>query len=478
MCSAECVHVTYHVINSDDPILERTHKLLLLQVGIKLQYISLVMAEGYSSIDYHELTYSLKIKDFKGVKGFRSATRCFYNMKGKTVLLYQLLMTVYNKNAERMLKHKRIRISAGRKVHAEMLFLQDIKKELTKLRKGGWSVEQLSVTMLISNSPCFKCRRELEHHFMALKKKTRLSLTLRIANLYKKGYNKSEAEDMLALWKFKLELSGVRVELEAINVLRELTVESVSEDQKQKRMKRDDEIADCVHNIEYGNTQVNLLVDDISPAERKNYFFSDDGKQMMLGRLTVAAITDTNELTQADIIPLAKKVSDTKENSIGEQIIADASAKIPSFCKSIRKSLLLISTNLPSFRCRKKIKEFLTSEQPTETTNSLTLFLANLHTRPPEMKKFIKWIQQLQESIDVCLQPLYVPLPILTGPIVDKYTRLRNDFQILKDTLNPLPPEETSSSITDDYDSTTLSSTEEYESSVVSSPSTYTSSTY
>ena len=386
-----------------------------------------------------ELVSSLKIYDFKKKKNFESGVKYFYHYKEKTVLMCELniFLTDSDTNYKPI---KLIRMSEARKAHAELLLLQDIKKWMSTLTQNGHRVERLSVVLLINNSPCFRCREELGHYFESLTGRgTKLEFTLRVARLYQEGNSKKVAEEKLAFWKLKLDMQGVKVSLEAINVETEVPPsprprDGITERRRKHRIKLDNEIKDCIDNIKYGVEDAQMLVKrEASVDERKQYLFSpEDGKQMILGRLIVSAITDTHELRPPEVIPLAKEVSDKNDDSVGEHIIDTAHSKMPEFWVSVRKTLLLVCTKVPSIKYQTKTLEFLTSKQHEKLKNKLLLYIANVPTDPTKTNKFIEWIKLLEaQSIDVCLRPLYASPPITRDPIVDRNASLKSDFQEL-----------------------------------------------
>ena len=386
-----------------------------------------------------ELVPSLKIYDFKKKKNFESSVKYFYHYKEKTVLMCELniILTDSETNYKPI---KLIRTSEVRKAHAELLLLQDIRKWMSNLRQNGHRVEKLSVVLLISNSPCFRCREEMGHYFESLTSRgTKLEFTLRAAHLYQEGHAKKVAEEKLAFWKLKLEMQGVKVWLEAINVENEIPSsprprDGITERRKKHRIKLDNEIRDCIDNIEYGVEDAQMIVKkEATVDERKQYLFSpEDGKQMILGRLTVLAITDTHELRSPEVIRLAKEVTDKDDDSLGEQIIENALSNMPEFWMFIRKTLLLVCTKVPSIKCQKKILEFLTSKPHEKLKNKLLLYIANVPSDLATTNKLIEWIKLLEaQSIAVCLRPLYASPLIMKDPMVDRNARLKSDFQEL-----------------------------------------------
>ncbi len=50
-----------------------------------------------------------------------------------------------------------------RGLHAEQAFIRNARKRLRQNRR--FTLEEISVTMLISYSPCFKCREDLQEFF-------------------------------------------------------------------------------------------------------------------------------------------------------------------------------------------------------------------------------------------------------------------------------------------------------------------------
>ena len=170
------------------------------------------MAEGYVTRDHNELTPSPRLKDFEGELCFESVLKCFYDSRGKTGLACELELTVLQ-NMSSTRKTENFVEKSTRGLHAEQAFIRNARKRLRRFT----TLEEISVTMLISYSPCFKCREDLQEFFISCR--VPVHFNLKIARLYCDGSSTDEAERTLDFWKNDLELRKVRVSLSAIDVI-------------------------------------------------------------------------------------------------------------------------------------------------------------------------------------------------------------------------------------------------------------------
>ncbi len=178
------------------------------------------MAEGYITRDHNELTPSLRLRDFKRTDSFDPAfIKCFWDKRDKrdkTGLACELELTV--QESDTPLTKKFVETSDPG-LHAEQALIQNARKWLRRCLRR-FTPEALSVTMLISYSPCFKCREDLQEFFASCR--VPIHFNLKIARLYCDGYSPDEAERKLDFWKKDLEIRNVRVFLRAIDVISEV----------------------------------------------------------------------------------------------------------------------------------------------------------------------------------------------------------------------------------------------------------------
>ena len=86
--------------------------------------------------------------------------------------------------------------------------------------------------------------------------------------MYKERHLTDEAEKKLTFWKNDLEMLGVKVYLEAINVVDELPTGANTT--KEKRKELDEEIQQHIENIETRYTDVKRLLKPINSKNGKN----------------------------------------------------------------------------------------------------------------------------------------------------------------------------------------------------------------
>ena len=320
----------------------------------------------------------------------------FYTDSGKTVLLSQLTLTVEERSNP---IQRRLIITSGRRRHAEEAFIEEAKKVLTNIKR--YNIEELEIDMLVSYSPCFKCRQELEHFLtnLVLRQNLKVHLTLKIGSLYKDGFKKEEAEKKLAFWINDLEVQGMTVCLKAITVVSELPKTAITDKKRKARDEADHKIVEHIKNINQHYQDVKTLIKSLSKKERKTFF--KDGDPIVLGELTVSAFVDQHRVPTT-VIKLTKSKRDS-QSCPEKKIIAETRRQLPKCWSSIRKSLLLVSTHMPSIESQDIIKRFLSEKMVTGIKNKLFLFLANLHPKgTPSTTSFVEWIKDL-EDLNRCL---------------------------------------------------------------------------
>ncbi len=398
------------------------------------------MAEGYVTRDHNELTPSPRLKDFEGELCFESVLKCFYDSRGKTGLACELELTVLQ-NMSSTRKTENFVEKSTRGLHAEQAFIRNARKRLRRFT----TLEEISVTMLISYSPCFKCREDLQEFFTSCR--VPVHFNLKIARLYCDGSSSDEAERKLDFWKNDLELRKVRVSLSAIDVISETDTLRVSiKQQRSNRIDEDARINRQIENIQNGTTHVTKLIKDLKlgPDFKRKYFTCESDEQAILLRLIVSAVT-REEKRPTDII------KSLKMNGNEDQLIEEAMLKlnIPLSWVFIRKCLVLVCAHVPSTECQEKITDFLREKRLDGVKNKLVLYIAKVPVDKERRSSFKEWIISLEnESIHVCLQPFYAPLPSLSGQIIERYIILKNEFQTLKEemesTMHPPPSPDSS----------------------------------
>ena len=384
---------------------------------------------------------SLKLSDFPS-KGYKSAKKefteadkkCFYlnsiHDAKRTVLLCDLQLTLAA--VDDPVTGKLISTS-GEGKHAEEMFISDLKKFISKETTSGSNLESVSIILLVNYSPCFKCSEELQYYLTKALKAKQVTLILRIGCLYK---GCDETERKLAFWKNDLEMQGIKVYLEAINVVAELPM-SINTD---KRKAIDKEIQSRIENIESSYTGVKKLLVKVASSKNK-YFVTENGPRMILGELTVSAFTSELLLHRTMPIPLPKKTADKDGQFVGEQMIIYAKSQIPHFWLLIWKRLLLVCVHVPTKKCRHSITEFLTDRVFEGKNNQLVLYLANIPQLGDTPRvEFVTWVKYLEENfVEVNLHPLHIPMSSWNSTIGSRFISLNKEFEDLKKELESWP---------------------------------------
>ncbi len=157
-----------------------------------------------------------------------------------------------------------INATNGNGMHAEINLLHLFP---TKIKLQDLKDKEVRITIMLSRSPCWKCREDLESYFELLKKnRTRVIFTLRIASIYHGDHEGGKEIDnlLLAKWFFQLYIDETVAEqiIEPINVTTEIhmdTEQSIIEN----RAKIDKQIAS---NVKVVQTMYEVLR---NPYERK-----------------------------------------------------------------------------------------------------------------------------------------------------------------------------------------------------------------
>ena len=406
------------------------------------------MAEGYITTDHDELTTSLRLKDFEDMDSFDPAfIKCFWDKRGKTGLACELELTVQSTPTTTTFVE-----TSGPELHAEQVFIRNARRWLRQNRR--WlrqniriTPECLSVTMLISNSPCFKCREDLQEFFISCGVPN-VYFTLRIARLYLEKSTPDEAERKLDYWIKDLEVRGVSVCLSAINVISETnaltTTVSMNEQQKTTRIDEDARVNRQIGNIQNGTTHVTNLIKHfrLSPDFKQKYFIDENDHQMILLQLIVSAVTRSEQRPTG--IRESLRMNENGDNHQIEKEIR--TIKMPLSWVHVRKCLVLVCAHVPSTECQEGITEFMEEKRIDGVQNKLILHIASIPV-DEERDSFIQWIIYLESrSIRVSLQPFYVPFGPLSRQIVEQhYMILINEFDILKGEMEsrmypPTPP--------------------------------------
>ncbi len=387
------------------------------------------MAEGYTIYNEFSQSQTLHIKDFEQKSDFTEVLQCFYKPKGKTGLMSEVKLVF----TDAICKTKKILTTSYNQKHAEIFFSKKAKKFIRKNRKNKKrkKITKISITILISNSPCNDCREDLEQFFIW--SKVSVDFILRVGRLYCDKGSSAEAELQLSYWKNDLEMRQFRVSLSAINVcqeVRELKKEIQRTDkQKRSREDKDKKIKEQIENIQIGRSHVKKLIKGCLTLKSdflKQHFIDVTDGQMMLATVIASGFTELNEHRPTK----SRKNFKTKDK---KDLISHL--HLPESWVYIRKIFVLVCARVPSKDCQEIITSFLEEKRLEGVKNKLTLYIAKVPVNE-ERREFIEWIHSLEDSsISVCLQPFYCPLEYIQGHIVSYYETLRTDFQHLKSEL-------------------------------------------
>ena len=158
---------------------------------------------------------------------------------------------------------------------------------------------------------------------------------------------------------------------------------------------------------------------------------------MILGEVIASAFTYGYSLRPTTAIKLPKIIADKHGKIEEEHIIAKARSSMPESWRVIWKSLLLICVRVPTRKCLNSIAEFLIDKTHNGKRNQMVMYLANIPEIGDEHREaLITWIKYLEvHSIDVCLEPVYIPLPSRNRTEQERYTALDSKFRKLTSDL-------------------------------------------
>ncbi len=340
------------------------------------------------------------------------------------------------------------------KGHAEIAFIRDV-KEMIKTRKMNLRGVDIKITIMLSKSPCFRCRADLETFFEYLRvsTETRITFTLRIANLYCgdiDGGVKNNIMDDLALWfhqmrkekivdYFYIQPISVTQELKDYTDRKFIDKDGVDKDGKwkiisEKRKKKDKQIVIIVIDIkkrideEPVNTRklfvnLNEVKDLMKMAEgKRNFYKSQATRAVAVAQVQINAVNEMGRSCEKFFRPIvASEVNQDDEDTQRDDLRQDEGDKYQHGCCatiprikdlldekkikpetwSIRSSTIVLAvTHFPCDDCLARITSDLHELKPR-----LILRVANI----PYEEAIVDWLFELyQKGLAVELHAIQV----------------------------------------------------------------------
>ncbi len=315
--------------------------------------------------------------------------------------------------------------------HAEDSFLTQVQ---TLLRK--FQIKKIEITIMLSKSPCWKCRENLEACFESLTKKgVTVIFVLRIADLY---YGKDRCEEPvvenLALWFRHIITNNIvsEYDIQPISVTTELHEYSprlidIAEWNAtvKKRSTADRTISDTVNNIKR-KIEDNLEPTPLSISNLANVIKKLVAKEKQLFYKS----TSTNRHTQIFVaiaqvqLYASNTVGRTKkkefqviikqtekagcchlnfEGLLTERLSNEDKYEAPASWTRVSRKILLALTHFPCGNCVKKITTVIRELKP----RLLVLRVANINL---DERAFISdWLyQRCREGLDIRLEAISV----------------------------------------------------------------------
>ena len=318
---------------------------------------------------------------------------------------------------------------SGEKIHAEEYFINDANKDLEEI---DWSSSEKDVTvvMMISKSPCFNCREELEVFFHKWSTNgLQISYVLRIANLYYGDDRriKDVIINDLATWRMYLKVKNFvqQVSIDPISVTEELNTysprirdEKKWEAAKQKRQQKDADIRTHVQTIQSRNPPPVVEIcykrltefseDKSLNADGKRLFYRScpqpptQAAVVALGQIKVHAVNTMG--TTKSKIRRHIKIADPGQGCCDPT--SHVFNKITSFpkCWNLTEiSLTLMITHCPCRACLQNIYDRLIEMAPPDQviTRHLTLRIANFcepDVTTVTVTEMAEWMVQLEKT--------------------------------------------------------------------------------
>ncbi len=334
---------------------------------------------------------------------------------------------------------------SSRKGHAEIAFIRDATKVLEGQEIRGVTIE---IIIMLSKSPCFRCREDLETFFKYLRvtrEAGSISFTLRIANLYfGDGGGRNENIHDLALWNYDLYRKNIILlnNVKPILVTNELQYyedRNVSEEDwrriRERREVKDRQIEFTVgeeyrreyqYNYSYDkpvNTRklfVNLNeVKDLMAEEKRNFYISQATRAVAVAQVQINAKETSKEKVFRPIVKtiferddedyLCQDESDEDQHGCCATIpnikdMLDEKKIKPKSWLIQSSTIVLAVTHFPCDDCLARITSDLHELKPR-----LILRVANI----PYEEDIVDWLFELdQEGITVELHAIQVAVEL------------------------------------------------------------------
>ena len=336
--------------------------------------------------------------------------------------------------------------------HAEEYFIDGANQELEKMSRFLLDHKEITIVMMISKSPCFNCREELEVFFHWWSRRgLQISYVLRIANLYYGDGSRitNVIINNLATWLRHLKVNNIvhQVSIQPISVTEELNTYSprIRDEKKweetiQKRQKKDADIRRhvCAINtaIHSGNplpvesrymyTSLTEFSNDRSlNANGKRLFYRScpqpptQAAEVALGQIEVHAV-NTMGTTKSKILRHIK-IADPKgcrQCCVPTTLVLEKITSFPKCWNLTEISLTLMITHCPCGKCFQDIYNRLILMAPPDQVIkrhlTLRLRIANFCEPDAAVTEIAEWMVELEKinfSIHLEAIPVLEELP-------------------------------------------------------------------
>lgn len=305
------------------------------------------------------------------------------------------------------------------KKHAEEHFIEEFNEYI---RYDFQRTPCIQITIMLSKSPCWSCRENLEAFFEDLTKKgAKILFILRIANLYHGDHDGGEIFiiENLAQWICHLRRENIvnNLDIQPISVSNELpnyTPQDLVDKNGwceivEERKEADTEIANIVERINdldhFDPKLITLGIINLKKrADEKRLFYKstsrdrDKLKFVGIAQVHVNAINTVGRTKTKIFKPIVEKTNDEVCCYNFEKLLSQPD-EIPTSWRIKSTEIILVLTHFPCEKCAQKIPEvILESKTQLICKDNLRLILRLANADHNDIKPIYDWLSQYYDG--------------------------------------------------------------------------------
>ncbi len=362
--------------------------------------------------------------------------RIFYGKKNFDQETVAYSIVVVNEHRDDEYREEFKTISSSGHGHAEDSFLTKVQLRLIQQFQQG-EIKDIKITSMLSKSPCWKCRENLEAYFESLG--VRVKFILRIANLYHGDYDggKEAITDNLAFWFHHLLTNGIVSacsDIQPISVTTELHDYSPRRtrinidwnDTVKRREKTDKKISETVEDIkmkieDYLEPMPSLSITDLANirsklmAKVKRLFYKSTSTNrntqifVAIAQVQLFASNTVRRTKEKEFQAIVER-TDTAgcchldfDGLLRELLSNEDEYKAPASWTRVSRKILLALTHFPCGNCVTKITTVIREITP----RLLVLRVANINLN--ERASIVNWLyERYRKGLKVRLEAISV----------------------------------------------------------------------